>query len=304
MQSKLSLKRILVTILIFGLSSNIVLAQVSQSSLYVPLIGITSVPNPLALPNGPGNVTYKYAVKNFLEEVTLTGVQVVDDKCSPVKFTEGDDNNDSKLDYSETWRYACTTKISTTTQSTATVSGFANNIISATHKAYATIVVGSEKPAPLVSIVNVTKVAYPLSLPVEGGPITFTYKVNNPGMVSLSDVAVNDDKCSAMSSKLGDVNNNNLLDTSEVWIYTCTTNLTRTTTNTVNVTAFANGLKAVGEATITVEVKNSTGGSPNFPDTGTDPNLKVTLWGTLSGILAILVIFFLINRKKKLRNNE
>lgn len=290
---------IVILTVIFGADTNGVLAQtaqISQSSLFIPLIGITSVPNPLVLSQGPGNVTYSYAVKNFLNEVALNNIEVVDDKCNPVKFVEGDDNGDSKLDYNETWRYTCTTKLSKTTESIATATGIANNI-SAAHKAYATVVVGLDTPAPLVSIVNITKVAYPLSLPTEGGKITYTYKVNNPGVVPLNDVTVADDKCNTMSGKLGDTNGNNLLDTHEVWIYTCTTILKQTTTNTVAVTAFANGLKAIDSATITVVAK-----TPEFPEAGLIPNFKITVWKTLSGVLAVLIVFFALARKSKYKS--
>ncbi len=272
-------------------------SQTSQSSLYVPLIGISSVPQPLTLPNGPGNVTYYYAVKNFLRELSLTEVGVVDDKCSPVKFVGGDDNGDSRLDYSETWRYVCTTKVSETTQSIATATGGVNDL-TATHKAYATVVVGSKNPPPLVSVINVTKVAYPLSLPAEGGQITFTYRVNNPGVVPLSDVTVADDKCSILSGRLGDINYNNLLDTNEVWIYACSAILRQTTTNTVRVEAFANGLRAVGEATITVVVDQSV---PSLPDTGwMNPTFKITAWGVMLGVLAALSITLILIKKNKL----
>lgn len=301
---------LLIAVIIFGYSAKTVFAQTisnSPSVLYIPLIGITSVPDPLALPNGPGYVTYQYAVKNFLTEIPLSNVKVIDDNCSPIKFITGDDNNNSLLDYSETWRYTCTTKVSQTTQSTATAIGTANSI-TATHKAYATVIVGSKNPPPLVSIVNVSKVAYPLSLPSGGGNITFTYRVNNPGLVPLNGVIVTDDKCGPLSDRLGDTNGNNLLDVNEVWIYTCTTRLTQTTTNTVSVSAFANGLKAVDNATITVNVATPIGQayqSPKLPIAGTKPETNVTpnintiVWAVLSGILVILFIVFLITRKKK-----
>lgn len=265
----------------------------NQSSLYVPLIGITSVPKPLALPDGPGYVTYNYAVKNFLQELPLTDIKVVDDNCGSIKFVTGDDNNDGKLDYSETWRYTCNTYLSQTIQSTTTATGTASSIV-ATHKAYATVVVGSNNPAPLVSIVNITKVAYPLSLPAEGGSITYTYRVNNPGAIPLSNVTITDDKCPAMSGKLGDTNGNNLLDTNEVWIYGCTTNLKATTTNTATVTAFANGLKAIDSYSLTVKVD-----IPNFPDAGVgvNSNLKTNVWAALSAILVILILIYFFKRK-------
>jgi len=291
----------LLLLLMLGCGANDIWAQTTDSVLYVPLIGITSVPDPLALPNGTGDVTYNYAVKNFLAELSLTDVRVADNKCSPVKFVEGDDNYDSKLDYSETWRYSCTTKLSETTQSKSIATGVANSI-TATHDAYATVVVGSENPAPLVSIVNITKVAFPLSLPAEGGDITFTYKVNNPGVVPLSDVVVTDNKCSNMSGKLGDTNANNLLDINEIWIYTCTMNLKQTTTNTVNVTAFVNSLKAIDSYTLTVKVETPSS-FPNVgesPNTGTNSFFKIIVWGILSATILILIGFFFFKKYKKI----
>lgn len=295
----------LIAVLIFGSVTGSVSAQASPSVLYVPLIGLTSVPEPLALPKGPGNVTYRYAVKNFLKEVPLNDIQVNDDECTPVKFVEGDDNGDSKLDYDETWRYICNTKLSVTTQSTAKATGVANDM-TATHKAYATVVVGSSKPPPLVSIINVTKVAFPLSLPAEGGNITFTYKVNNPGVVPLSEVTVTDNKCKAMSGKLGDTNGNNLLDVNEVWVYTCNAELKETTTNTVSVTAYANGLKAVGEATIAVRVDkaDASQSTANFPNTGLGPDMKIPGWGVLAAVLVILIIIFAIKSQRAGRRRK
>ncbi len=279
-------------------------AQESESVLYVPLIGITSVPTPLNLPSGGGNVIYNYAVKNFLPEVPLSNVNVVDDKCGSVKFVTGDDNNNSKLDYSETWRFNCTTTISSTTKNTATATGIANNT-TATHKAYSTVVVGSKNLPPLVSIINTTKVEYPLVLPEGGSDITYTYKVNNPGLVSLNDVAVTDDKCSAMSGKLGDTNGNQLLDINEVWIYSCTMPIRQTTTDTVTVTAYANGLKAEGMATLSVKVDNPNAKSPPLFDVSISPlmlvtnNPKIVVWAILSGILAVLVIVYFLTRRKR-----
>lgn len=291
--------KILIIILVFGYGTKSIFAQTSQSVLYVPLIGISSVPEPFSLPNGPGNVIYKYAVKNFLREYPLDDIKVTDNNCSPVTFEEGDDNGDARLDYSETWRFSCVAKLSETTQSIATVIGVGNNLPAA-HKAYTTVVVGSDRVAPLVNIINISKVSYPLTLPQEGGDVTFTYRVNNPGAVPLSNVKVTDDKCSAMSQKLGDKNANQLLDINEVWVYTCTTHLNKTTTNTVSVTSYANGLEAVGYATLTVTVDAPNQNAiPSFPNTGENPNLKIIIWGTLLGILGALIFFFLKLKRGK-----
>ncbi len=288
-------------ILCFGAKS--ALAQESPG-MFVPLIGITSVPEPLALPKEGGAVIYHYAVKSFLEEAPLTDVQVVDNACAPLVYTGGDDNGNSLLESSETWRYVCTSMLSETTRSTATAKGSSNGIV-AKHEAYTTVAVGSDTPPPLVSIINITKVAYPLSLPTDGGPITFTYRVSNPGDVPLADVSVIDDKCRDMSGKLGDVNGNGLLDTHEVWIYTCTTILKRTMTNTVTVRGNANGFKAIGSATLTVKVafptSTAAAASPKFPETGEVLSMKIVIWGILSVMLAFLLGCFFEAREKTKR---
>ena len=308
MKITLTIKRstfipVLFAVLMLGCGAKSVFAQTSSSTaVYVPLIGITSVPDPLALPKGGGSVTYQYFVKNFLAEAPLADVQVVDNKCAPVTFLGGDDNGNAELDYGETWRYACATKIFTTTESIATATGIAHNITAA-HSAYATVAVGSAVPPPLVSIVDITKVAYPLSLPRGGGSVTFTYKVTNPGVVPLNNVTVSDNECSAMSGELGDTNDNHLLDPNEVWTYTCTTVLARTTTNTATATAHANGLKAIAQDTITVNVAvtNATS-SPIFMAAGANPNAKVITWEILSGILAVLIVIYIVIRKRRLKN--
>lgn len=111
-----------------------------------------------------------------------------------------------------------------------------------------------------------------------------------------------------MSGKLADTNGNKLLDVNEVWIYTCTATLKETTTNTVRVTAYANGLKAVGDATLVVKVDTlidlrlqglrvSPRGAVSgiSPDASTD--IKIPVWGTMTGVLASMIIFFVVTRK-------
>jgi hypothetical protein len=169
---------------------------------------------------------------------------------------------------------------------------------------------------PTVSIADITSVIYPLPMPGGGGPIDFTYRVTNPGTVSLDDVSVVDDHCSAMSDELGDTNGNHLLDPGETWIYTCVTTLIKTTTHTATVTAYANGLKTVNAETAMIDVPNASStyspsfpndGSnpktPNLPNNGTNPgtlNITILVWEIFGGILAaLIIIYFFITRKKK-----
>lgn len=299
----------------YGVQNLEVSAQTSPNVSYAPSIGITTVPTPSSLPRGAGDVIYKYAVKNFSKEVPLSNIQITDNKCSPVKFIEGDDNNDSKLDFNETWRYTCKTKVYATTQNVAKVSGVFNDV-TFTHRSYSTIVVGSYAPPPIVSIVNLSKIAFPYSLPAGGGDVVFIYRVNNPGEVPLNNVVVTDDICDDISNKLGDINNNELLDVTEVWMYTCATHIDQTTTNTAYVSSSANDLYAIGEATFTVQVdvapeQNVAPQSKDDPTLPSSPigdsgTSKSVIWGILVGVLLTLGIFsfFKIRKKQKSINQS
>src|SRR3989344_5232394 len=91
----------------------------------LPLINVTKIPSPLALPGGPASVTYTYTVTN-IGVVPMIGVWVKDNKCSPVNFIAGDSNNNSELDLTETWIYRCSKMVSATETNTATAHGWAN----------------------------------------------------------------------------------------------------------------------------------------------------------------------------------
>jgi len=80
--------------------------------------------------------------------------------------------------------------------------------------------------------IHIVKVATPTLLPVGGGLVVYTYTVTNTGNVPLTTVIVVDNKCSPVVFVGGDTNNNGALDLTEVWSYTCTANITVTTTNT------------------------------------------------------------------------
>ncbi len=91
-----------------------------------PRISLEKVPDPLALPDGPGPVTYTYTVKNP-GIPALFNVTVQDDKCVPVQFVAGDTNGNARLENSETWIYRCITTLVQTTTNIATAFGFAGD---------------------------------------------------------------------------------------------------------------------------------------------------------------------------------
>ncbi|MDR3547730.1 MAG: hypothetical protein P4M11_05605 [Candidatus Pacebacteria bacterium] len=239
-----------------------------SSGNIVPLIGITKVPDPLALPQGAGTVTYNYTVWNPESVLPLTGVTVTDDKCSPVTYGSGDTNSNNLLDPGEIWKYSCTANIATTTSDTAVATGYGDDYLheEAIATAVATVVVGTSTTPPLINVVKVPSRLTPF--PFGGGNVTYTYTVTNPGVVALHGVTVTDNKCAPVSFSAGDSNNNHLLDHGETWTYTCQTNVPVSTMNTATAEGTANGLTAIAYAFATVLVS-----APGLPNTGFPPKI-------------------------------
>jgi uncharacterized repeat protein (TIGR01451 family)/LPXTG-motif cell wall-anchored protein len=225
---------------------------VFSSNTPPPIINVRKVPTPLALPNGPGSVTYNYTVTNGTS-ITLTDVTLVDDKCSNVQFLGGDTNADGWLETNETWTYSCTTTLNSTTVNYATARGIGNGL-AAVDTAIAEVVVGLPIVPPLIHVI---KTPSPLNLPAAGGSVTYSYTVTNPGTVPLTGVTLTDNKCSNPTFVSGDTNGDSRLQSTEAWHYTCTTNLSLTTTNTAIATGHANGLTAVDTALATVVLAGS-----------------------------------------------
>ncbi|PIR77294.1 MAG: hypothetical protein COU30_03260, partial [Candidatus Magasanikbacteria bacterium CG10_big_fil_rev_8_21_14_0_10_38_6] len=265
-----------------------------------PLIDVVKVPSPLALPDGPGIVKYTYTLRN-IGTIPVTNITMVGDTCSPLTLISGDTNDDARLDVNETWIYTCSTTLTETHTNIITATGWANGI-STTDIANATVIVGLPVVPPLI---HVTKVPNPLLLSSEGGMVTYTNKVTNPGTVALSNVYLTDDKCGPVNYISGDTNSNSKLDTTETWTYTCSSTLTKTTVNTITASGEANGLKARDFAITTVVVNsavpkllNST--VPKLPNTGLHPSKNNIPWYIIvpAGIFAILVSFYIARKKQ------
>ncbi len=256
-----------------------------------PLIDVVKIPSPLALPNGPGPVTYTYTLKN-IGTVPVTNITMVGDTCSPIVLVSGDTNGDGKLDVNETWVHTCSTVLAQTHTNTVVTTGWANGI-SAVDVTSATVVVGAALVPPLI---HVTKTPSPIALRAGGGNVLYTYLVTNPGVAALHNVRISDDKCSTMYGPFGDANNNTLLDQGESWAYACKSNIANTTTNTVTVFGDANGLTARDFAITTVVVANAV---PGLPNTGFAPESRI-VWGMSAfGVLALTSLVFMIVRKNR-----
>lgn len=120
--------------------------------------------------------------------------------------------------------------------------------------------IGALAVPPVPPLIDVVKVPSPLALPGGPGPVTYTYTLRNIGTVPVTNVTMVGDTCSPITLVSGDTNGDSKLDTTETWVYTCSTTLTATHTNTVVATGWANGISAVDIASATVVV-----GAPIVP---------------------------------------
>lgn len=261
--------------------------------LVPPLIEVIKTASPLSLPLGPGPVTYTYTLRN-MGTIPVTNITMVGDTCSPIVLASGDANGDNKLDVNETWIHTCSKTLTETHTNNVVATGWANGI-STVDIASATVVVGAPVVPPLI---HITKVPSVFTLSAPGGVVTYSYTVTNPGTVPLSDIILSDDKCTGLPSRVvghpGDINKNNLLESSESWSFTCRSNLTQTTINTGSVQGSANGLIARDFALATVVVS-----APKLPSAGIGPSRIGIMAGiaVLAGALILLTPVALIRKR-------
>lgn len=270
--------------------------------MVAPAIGMLKVPTPLAVAGGSGSVTYNYTVWNVGGVQALSGISVVDDKCSPVTYVSGDVNGNNKIDPTEKWNYACTTTLNKTTTNTAVATGHSDDGFNtvAVASAISTVVVTAAPSLPdtgsMAPIINVVKVPNRLTpFPAGGGNVMYSYAVTNPGVVSMHDVTLTDDKCSPVSGPFGDANNNKLLDPGETWSYACGMHISGSTRNIATAKGTANGFHAIGYAFSTVLVT-----APGLPNTGF-PDGESIQWNIilLAGVLVITsATLFSVLRKR------
>src|SRR3989344_5171281 len=120
------------------------------------------------------------------------------------------------------------------------------------------IITNNDIAAPIVPLVpplmDVIKVASPLSLPGGPGLVTYTYTLRNIGIVPVENITMVGDTCSPIVLVSGDTNNDSKLDLNETWVHTCSSVISETHTNIVTATGWANGISAVDIARATVVV--------------------------------------------------
>ncbi len=86
---------------------------------------------------------------------------------------------------------------------------------------------------------HLDKSADKTELPFGGGVVNYTYTLTNTGNQALTGVTLKDEitgtsttACSPITGPTGDTNANSKLDTTETWVYACSTTITQDTANT------------------------------------------------------------------------
>jgi uncharacterized repeat protein (TIGR01451 family) len=178
-------------------------------------------------PTGPvvlvgGLVTWTYTVTNP-GNVPLSNIVVTDDQggVTPV-YQSGDANLNSVLDTTETWIYEATgTAVAGQYANQGTANGdFMGTPVNDTDPSHyfgANPVIDIEKATNGQDADTPTGPIVPV-----GSLVTWTYTVTNPGNVPLSNIVVTDDQGVTPIYQSGDTNTDDILDTTETWIYEAT----------------------------------------------------------------------------------
>jgi uncharacterized repeat protein (TIGR01451 family) len=161
------------------------------------------------------NITYTYTVTNT-GDTALGNVTVTDDLIESVVMTGGDGNENGLLDTDETWTF--TANYTVGPEAPDTLVNTAN--VTGTYGEGETVAAAdSASVAILKPGLALDKDACPAMAHV-GDNITYTYTVTNTGNIALGNITVKDDMIEAIAMTGGDGNENELLDTGEIWTYT------------------------------------------------------------------------------------
>lgn len=226
----------------------------AQVRVIDPAINLEKTVSDTLVPAG-SDVSYEFLVTNtgqspiasddVLGDIVLRDVSSpANPSCQePVLIAKEGGNQDDLLDRepAEVWRYGCSGRVTDPTVDVAGVRGTGGSTIGEDVRVVSFAVAFVDVFHPSI---EVEKTADPTLLVGEGGEVTYTYRVRNTGDVPLANVRerITDDTCSPVTYVRGDEDGDGLLDTpnsifedslDETWVFTCKTNVDKTTTNTV-----------------------------------------------------------------------
>ena len=211
-----------------ALGGTVSATDTAEVNVLDPRLNLTKTADPTqVLPGDP--VTYTFEASNDSTDATVLvpiapatrATIVTDDTCSPLTYVSGDTNDDSRMEPGETWTYTC--------EKTYTTPGNVPNAAVANMEVEGA---GTDVDATADEIVQVlgpdidlTKTAS-RGVVHSGDSVTYTYEATNPGDAPLDDVTLTDDRCAPVTLATGD-DGDDLLEPGELWVFTCTTTLTK-----------------------------------------------------------------------------
>ena len=211
-----------------ALGGTVSATDTAEVNVLDPRLNLTKTADPTqVLPGDP--VTYTFEASNDSTDATVLvpiapatrDTVVTDDTCSPLTYVSGDTNDDSRMEPGETWTYTC--EKAYTTPGNVPNAAVANMEVEGA---------GTDVDATADEIVQVlgpdidlTKTAS-RGVVHSGDSVTYTYEATNPGDVPLDDLTLTDDRCAPVTLATGD-DGDDLLEPGELWVFTCTTTLTK-----------------------------------------------------------------------------
>ncbi|RYZ52428.1 MAG: DUF11 domain-containing protein, partial [Proteobacteria bacterium] len=231
----ITLDRLVNTATINGNSPIGAIATLNSNTVSIPVVPVNAFAiaktSATASITAPGQIVpYTITVTNT-GDAALSNIIVNDSMLSSgaLTLTNGDANNNNKLDVGEIWSY---TYSYTVTQADIDQNGNTNlkGVLSNTATVSANTASGTAlgnltatKVIPLSSSSSFTvdKSSDRASITKAGDVVNYTITVTNTGNTSINNVAVVDPLLGNSTNTVngGDLNTNNILDVAEVWIY-------------------------------------------------------------------------------------
>jgi uncharacterized repeat protein (TIGR01451 family) len=257
----------------YARSQTIIAWATASVDIMRPAIAINKTAAPTQAHEGD-TITYTYTITNH-GNTPLSSILVTDDKAGNITYADGyqsgDTNENEILDGNETWVFTATYNITAEDLSplinTATVSG--TDALSRLVKSEEdTASVDILRPAIAINKTADREQAH------EGDTITYTYTITNTGNTPLFAISVTDNMTEDVSYQSGDINENEILDVDETWVFTATYNVTTEDPSPLVNTATVSGTDILArsvesEDTASVDIVRPVVERVRFPDNGT-----------------------------------
>lgn len=203
--------------------------DIATVNVLTPTIRVDKTANPIKIHSGE-SVLYTYKLTANLGNTELDTVSVTDTHsiCGLTSYS-GDTDGDGRLDTDETWTYTCSQGVTGDITNTAQAKGHGYRLPSDRGWTMDSDTATVDVIHPVIEVI---KTATPTAI-LANEWVTYTYRVENTGDDTLTDIEISDDKCVTLTLVTG------ITETfyvGDVLTYTCSMTLANTTSNLATVT--------------------------------------------------------------------